>query len=65
MGSYNSSQVAFLTNWFVASTKFLADDDIVVVEDDVTVGLITNVSIMQQMESPFGFGGQQRRPSSF
>ena len=47
--SYNSSHVDFLTNWFAVSAKFLVDDDIVVVatEDDTTVGLITDVSMVQ------------------
>ena len=41
----------FLTNWFVDSTKFLADDD--TAGDDATVCLITDVSMVQQMERLF------------
>ena len=53
MDSSSSSHVDFLTNWFVASTKFFVDDDIVVVaaEEDATVSLITDVSMAQQMET--------------
>ena len=53
--SYSSSHVYFLTNWFVASPKFGVDDGIAVVaaEDDATVSLITDVSIVQQKERFF------------
>ena len=46
MDNYSSSHVKFLTNWFVASTKFWVDDGIVVVaaEDDATVSLITGAA---------------------
>ena len=55
MDGYSSSHVDFLTNWFVASTKFLVDDNIVVVaaEDDAMVSLITDVSVVHQMQRPF------------
>ena len=55
MDSYSSSQVDFLTNWFVASMKFGVDDGIVVVaaEDDATVSLITDVSRVQQIDRRF------------
>ena len=38
---------------------FLVDDDIVVVtaEDDATVSLITDISMVQQMDSSFVFDG--------
>ena len=54
MDSYSSSQVDFLASWFVASTKFLVDDDIAVVaaEDDAMVSLITDVSMVLQMAHP-------------
>ena len=41
--SFSPSYVGFLVNWFVVSTKFLADDDVFVVatEDTATVSLIT------------------------
>ena len=58
MDSYSPSHVDFLTRWFVASTKFLVDGDIVVVaEDDVTVSLITDVSTVQQTERLFALMG--------
>ena len=40
---YSSSHVDFLTDWFVASSKFLVDDGFVVVaaKDDATVSLST------------------------
>ena len=61
----------------MVSTKFLVNDDIVVVaaEDDATVSLITNVSMVQQMERlfalmdsnslsvDFGFPGAKREDS--
>ena len=55
MDSYSPSRVDFLTNCLVVGTKFLITDDIVVVaaEDDATVSLITNVSMVQQMERLF------------
>ena len=39
MDSYSCTHIDSLTNWFMASTKFLVDDDTVVVaaEDDATV----------------------------
>ena len=39
MHSCSPSHIDFLTNWFVASTKFLADDDVVVeaTESDAAV----------------------------
>ena len=39
MDSFSFPHIDFLTNWFMASTKFLADDDTVVVaaEDDATI----------------------------
>ena len=39
MDSCSPSHIDFLTNWFVASTKFLADDDVVVeaTESDAAV----------------------------
>ena len=49
MDSYSSSHVDFLTNWL--GTKFLVDDD--TAGDDATVSLITNVSMVPQMERPF------------
>ena len=57
---YRSSHVDFLTTWFVASSKFWVDDGMVVVaaEDDATVSLITDVSMVQQMERLFRFDGQ-------
>ena len=51
MDSYSSSHVDFLTNWFADSTKFLVDDD--TAGDDATVSLITDVSMVQQLERPF------------
>ena len=53
--SYSSSHVDFLTNWFVVSIKSLVHDDLVVMaaEDDAMVSLITDVSVVQQMERPF------------
>ena len=55
MDSYSASHVDFLTNWFVDTAKFLVDDETVVVaaEDAATVSLITDVSMVQQMERPF------------
>ena len=46
--SNRSSHVEFLTKWFVASVRFGVDDGIVVVaaEDDATVSLITDVSMV-------------------
>ena len=54
MDSHRFSHVDLLTNWFVASTKFWVDVGIVVVaaEEDAAISLITNVSIVQQMERP-------------
>ena len=54
MDSHRFSHVDLLTNWFVASTKFWVNDGIVVVaaEEDAAVSLITDVSIVQQMERP-------------
>ena len=61
MDSYSSSHADFLTNWFVDSTKFLVDDDTVVVaaEDDATVSLITDVSIGTANGKTFRRDGQQ------
>ena len=52
MDSYSSAHVDILTNWFVDNTKFLVDDDTVAVAagDGATVSLITDVSMVQQME---------------
>ena len=52
--SFSSSYVDFLTTWFVASTKFLVGDDVVVVaEDDPAVSLITDAIMVQQLEIRF------------
>ena len=55
MDSESYSHVDFLTNWFADSTKFLVDDD--TARDDATVSLITDVSMVQQMEGPFAVMG--------
>ena len=58
-----SSHVDFLTNWFVASTKFGVDGGIVVVsaEDDAMASLITDVSMVQQIERPFALMDSRAR----
>ena len=45
----------FLTKWFAASTKFLVDDDVVVVatENDAVASLIAVVCMVQQLGRPF------------
>ena len=60
MDRYSSSDVNFLSNWFVASMKFGVDDSIVVVavEDDATVSFVTDVSMVQQIERLFALNGQ-------
>ena len=71
--SFSPSYVGLLNSWFVVSTKFLVDDDVVVeaTESDAAVSWITDVSMAQQLGKPFAlmdnnsllvdFDGQVRR----
>lgn len=55
MVSFSASYFDFLTNWFATSTKFLGDDDVVVVvaEDQTALSLITENSTIQRLGRPF------------
>ena len=53
--SFSLSYVGFLKNLFVVSTKFLADDDVVVeaTESDAAVSWIADVSMVRQLGNFF------------
>ena len=57
MVSSSLSYVGFLKNWFVVSTKFLADDDVVVEASAAAVSWIADVIMVQQLGKPFALMG--------
>ena len=49
--SFSPSYVGFLKNWFVVSTKFLADDDVVVEATESDAAEIADVSTVHNWEN--------------